>query len=159
MALSRPGRALFHRDFVSTYKQTVLGPIWFILQPLLTTVTYTLVFGQIAKLDTSGVPGFIFYMPGIIMWSLFSSCLMRCSTVFAANAGIFSKVYFPRLTVPISSVLSILVTFGLQFLMFLGFLAFFYFRGNDVRPGAGVLVLPLLVLQASPHRYRPRLHH
>ncbi len=139
----------FHRDFVSTYKQTVLGPLWFILQPLLTTVTYALVFGQIAKLDTSGVPPFIFYMPGIIMWSLFSNCLMRCSTVFAANAGIFSKVYFPRLTVPISSVLSILVTFGLQFLMFLCFLAFFYLRGNDVRPGMGVLALPVLVLQAS----------
>lgn len=139
----------FHRDFVSTYKQTVLGPLWFILQPLLTTITYALVFGQIAKLPTSGVPPFIFYMPGIIMWTLFSSCLTRCSTVFAANAGIFSKVYFPRLTVPISSVFSVLVTFGLQFLMFLCFLGFFYLRGNDIRPNSGVLVLPLLTLQAS----------
>lgn len=139
----------FHRDFVSTYKQTVLGPAWFVIQPLLTTVTYALIFGNIAKLPTSGVPPFIFYMPGIIMWALFSSCLMRCSSVFAANAGIFSKVYFPRLTVPISSVFSTLATFGLQFLMFLGFLAFFYFRGNEIRPGIGVFTLPLLVLQAS----------
>ncbi len=137
----------FHRDFVSTYKQTVLGPLWFILQPLLTTMTFALVFGQIAKMDTSGVPPFIFYMPGIVMWGLFSSCLLRCSSVFTANAGIFSKVYFPRLTVPISSVLSILATFGLQFLMFLGFLAFFYLRGSDIRPSIGVLVVPLLILQ------------
>lgn len=138
----------FHRDFVSTYKQTVLGPIWFILQPLLTTVTFALVFGQIAKMSTAGVPPFIFYMPGIIMWGLFSNCLMRCSSVFASNAGIFSKVYFPRLTVPISSVLSILVTFGLQFLMFLGFLAFFYLRGSDIKPSLAVLTLPIVILDA-----------
>lgn len=138
----------FHRDFVSTYKQTVLGPVWFILQPLLSTAMYSIVFGEIAKLPTSGLPPFIFYMAGIIMWGLFSNCLMRCSSVFGANAGIFSKVYFPRLTVPISSVLSILLTFGLQLLMFLAFLAFFYIRGNDIRPNIGLLIVPLLVLQA-----------
>lgn len=138
----------FHRDFVSTYKQTVLGPLWFILQPLLTTITFAFVFGQIAKMDTSGVPPFIFYMPGIIMWGLFSNCLLRCSAVFSANAGIFSKVYFPRLTVPISSVFSTLLTFGLQFLMFIGFLAFFYIRGADIRPGISILILPVLLLQA-----------
>ena len=137
----------FRRDFVSTYKQTILGPLWFILQPLLTTIAFALVFGQIAKMGTSGVPPFIFYMPGIVMWGLFSSCLMRCSGVFTANAQIFSKVYFPRLTVPIASVFSILATFALQFLMFLVFLLFFYLRGNDIRPSTAVLTFPLLVLQ------------
>lgn len=138
----------FHRDFVSTYKQTILGPLWFILQPLLTTITFALVFGQIAKMSTSGVPPFIFYMPGIIMWGLFASCLTRCSSVFSSNAGIFSKVYFPRLTVPISSVMTVLSTFGLQFLMFLLFLGFFYLRGNDICPSLSVLTFPLVVLQA-----------
>ncbi len=137
----------FRRDFVSTYKQTVLGPVWFILQPLLTTLAFALVFGQIAKMGTSGVPPFIFYMPGIVMWGLFSACLMRCSGVFSANAQIFSKVYFPRLTVPIASVFSVLATFVLQFLMFLAFLLFFYLRGNDIHPGIDVVTFPLLVLQ------------
>ena len=135
----------FRRDFVSTYKQTILGPLWFIIQPLASTVIYTIIFGQIAQLPTSGLPPFIFYMSGIILWGLFSGCLGRCSNVFSSNAGIFSKVYFPRLTVPISSVMSVLLTFGIQLLVFIGFLVFFSLRGNDIKPNLGLLMVPIIL--------------
>jgi lipopolysaccharide transport system permease protein len=137
----------FRRDFVSTYKQTILGPLWFVIQPLASTFMYTLVFGQIAKLPTQGLPPFIFYMSGIILWGLFSSCLMRCSSVFSANAGIFSKVYFPRLTVPISSVMTAVLTFLIQMAVFIGFMIYFAARGNDIKPGIGLLITPLITLE------------
>ena len=137
----------FRRDFVSTYKQTILGPLWFVIQPLASTVMYTLVFGQIAKLPTQGLPPFIFYMSGIILWGLFSSCLMKCSSVFSANAAIFSKVYFPRLTVPISSVMSAILTFLIQMAVFIAFMIYFAARGNDIRPGIGLLITPLITLE------------
>lgn len=136
----------FRRDFVSTYKQTILGPLWFIIQPLASTVIYTIIFGQIAQIPTAGLPPFLFYMSGIILWGLFSGCLNRCSNVFSANAGIFSKVYFPRLTVPISSVMSILLTFLIQLLVFIGFMIFFAARGNEIRPNIGLLVTPVIIL-------------
>lgn len=137
----------FRRDFVSTYKQTILGPLWFVIQPLASTVMYTLVFGQIAKLPTQGLPPFIFYMSGIIIWGLFSSCLMRCSSVFSANAAIFSKVYFPRLTVPISSVMTAVLTFLIQMAVFIVLMIYFAARGNDIKPGIGLLITPLITLE------------
>lgn len=137
----------FRRDFVSTYKQTILGPLWFIIQPLASTLIFTIIFGQIAQLPTAGLPPFLFYMSGIILWGLFSGCLTRCSNVFSANAGIFSKVYFPRLTVPISSVMTVLVSFGIQVVVFVGFMIFFAVRGNDIRPGIGLLVVPVVLLE------------
>ncbi len=99
-------------------------------------------------MSTSGVPPFIFYMPGIIMWGLFSTCLTRSSQIFSSNANIFSKVYFPRLTVPISMVLSVLATFGLQFLMFVGFLVYFMLRGSGIHPNISLVAFPIFVIQA-----------
>jgi len=137
----------FRRDFVSTYKQTILGPLWFVIQPLASTVMYTLVFGQIAKLPTQGLPPFIFYMSGIILWGLFASCLSRCSSVFTTNASIFSKVYFPRLTVPISSVMSAILTFLIQMAVFIVFMIYFAARGNDIKPGIGLLITPIITIE------------
>jgi len=136
----------FRRDFVSTYKQTILGPLWFIIQPLAATAMYTVVFGGIAKLPTQGLPPFIFYMSGIIIWGLFSTCLMRCSSVFSANAGIFSKVYFPRMTVPMSSVITAILTYAIQIVVLIAFLIYFWVRGNNIRPGMGLLTLPIITL-------------
>jgi len=138
--------ALFvRRDFISRYKQTVLGPIWLIIQPLLTTFTYTVIFGQIAKLPTDGLPQMLFYMSGTVLWHYFSNCLTGTSNTFTSNAGIFGKVYFPRLVTPISLVISNLVTFSIQFLLFIAFLIFFMRRGSDVHLTPWALTLPLLI--------------
>lgn len=133
------------RDFVSQYKQTILGPIWFVIQPLLTTVVFTVVFGSIAGLSTDGLPKVLFYLSGQVVWGYFSGALMATSTTFTANAHIFGKVYFPRLTVPISIVASQLIQFALKLVFFLGFLAYFVARGAPVRPTGALLLLPLLV--------------
>ena len=136
----------FWRDFVALYKQTILGPIWYLIQPLLTTIVFTVVFGGIANLPTNGLPQFLFYMSGTVMWTYFASSLTKTSTTFLANAGIFGKVYFARLTVPLSILLSNLVVFGIQFLMFLGFLAYFVIKGADVHVTAWALLLPVLIV-------------
>ncbi|MDP3184488.1 MAG: ABC transporter permease, partial [Anaerolineales bacterium] len=101
---------LVWRDFVAYYKQTILGPLWYIIQPVLTTVVFTVIFGNIAKLSTDGLPPFLFYMAGNTVWSYFSACLVSTSTTFTANAGIFGKVYFPRLSMPVSVVISNLIS-------------------------------------------------
>jgi lipopolysaccharide transport system permease protein len=134
------------RDFVATYKQTVLGPLWFIIQPLLTTLTFTLIFGNIAKLSTDGLPKILFYLSGVTAWSYFSECLMKTSETFNANANIFGKVYFPRLAVPISIVISNLIKFGIQLGLFLGFYVYFLARGTAIHPTSALLLLPVLVL-------------
>ncbi|MCD6661763.1 MAG: ABC transporter permease [Lentimicrobium sp.] len=134
------------RDFVSKYKQTILGPIWFIIQPLLTTLMFTVVFGNIAGIPTDGIPKILFYMAGIVGWNYFSTCLNDTSQTFIKNASIFGKVYFPRLAMPISIVISNLVSFVIQFLFLLVFLAYFMIKGIHVSPGIEVLLLPLLVL-------------
>lgn len=140
----------FRRDFVALYKQTILGPAWYLIQPLLTTVVFTVVFGRIAALPTSGLPPFLFYMSGTVVWSYFAACLTKTSTTFLVNAQLFGKVYFPRLAVPVSVLLSSLVAFGMQLLMFLGFLVYYAARGSDVRVTAWVCLTPLLtVLMAS----------
>jgi lipopolysaccharide transport system permease protein len=139
--------ALFvRRDFVSRYKQTILGPLWFIIQPLFTSIIYTVIFGQIAKLPTDGLPQMLFYMSGTVMWHYFSGCLNGTSTTFISNAGIFGKVYFPRLVTPISIVISNLFSFAIQFVFFLAFFLYFYLRGSAVFFTAWAFTLPLLVL-------------
>lgn len=137
------------RTFVSQYKQTVLGPAWAIIQPLLTTVVMTVVFGNIAGLSPSGVPSFAFYLCGSIAWTYFSSCLTTTSNTFTANASILGKVYFPRLVMPVSSVLSQLIAFGIQFLFFLGFLAYYWIAGENVQPNWLVLMTPILLLHMA----------
>lgn len=118
------------RDFVVKYKQTVLGPIWAIIQPLLTTVIFTFIFGKVAQLDTDGVPQFLFYMCGNIVWHYFSTCLVNNSNTFVENVKVFTKIYFPRLLVPISTVLTNLITYLIQFALFICFLAYYMlFRG------------------------------
>jgi len=133
------------RDFVSRYKQTILGPLWFLIQPLLTSLVFTVIFGNIAQLPTDGLPQLLFYMSGTVLWSYFSSCLISTSTTFTANAHLFGKVYFPRLVTPISIVISNLITFAIQFLFFLAFFVYFYLRGSLVFLSAWALALPLLI--------------
>lgn len=137
-----------NRNFISQYKQTILGPAWAIIQPLLTTVIFTVVFGSMAGLSADGVPSFLFYMSGTILWTYFSNCLTKTASTFTANARILGKVYFPRLVMPISTVLTNLISLAIQFAMFLCFLAYYVIRG-EVRPSGYVLLLPLLVLQTA----------
>jgi len=138
-----------HRDLVASYKQTVLGPFWFVIQPLVSTATFTVVFGLISNMPTQGVPMFIFYMAGNTAWNYFQGALTRCSSVFNGNSGMFSKVYFPRLCVPIASIISLTINSALQFLMFLGFLAYFMIKGSNVHPTWAVLLFPVIVLQLA----------
>ncbi len=134
------------RDFVSVYKQTILGPLWYLIQPLLTTLTFTVIFGQIAQLPTDGLPQFLFYMSGTVIWSYFADCLNKTSNTFVGNAGLFGKVYFPRLAVPVSILFSNLITFAIQLAFFLMFLLYFALSGADVKPNLWVLLTPLLIL-------------
>ncbi len=137
------------RDFVAVYKQTILGPLWYLLQPLFTTLVFTVIFGKLARLSTDGVPPMIFYMSGIVVWRYFADCLSKTSNTFVGNSGIFGKVWFPRLTVPISVVISNLISFGIQFVLFLGFWTFFITKGAAISPKPLMLLLPLLILQMA----------
>lgn len=135
------------RDFVSNYKQTILGPLWFFVQPLLTTFMFTFVFGKLAGFSPTGVPPLVFYMAGVTIWNFFSENLNRTSTVFRDNAGIFGKVYFPRLTMPLSIVISSLVRFAIQFALFLMMWGYYLFTTDKIQPNWGaVALLPLLLL-------------
>lgn len=136
---------LVRRDFVSVYKQTILGPLWFLVQPLLTTVMYTLVFGTIAGISVDGLPKPLFYMAGITAWNYFADCFLKISTVFRDNAGVFGKVYFPRLVVPLSIIVSSIVRFGVQMLLFLCFMGWYAWQTHSVHPNAYLLLFPLLV--------------
>jgi lipopolysaccharide transport system permease protein len=137
---------LVRRDFVATYKQTILGPIWFFLQPLLTTITFVFVFHNIAGIKTGTVPAMLFYMAGTTLWNYFADCLNKTSTVFRDNAAVFGKVYFPRLIMPLSIVVSNLIKLGIQFLLFLFFLVYYINTTNTVQPNSTILLLPLLIL-------------
>ncbi len=137
---------LVYRDFVSLYKQTILGPLWFLIQPILTTIVFTVVFGQIAGISTDGVPQVLFYLSGITCWSYFSECLTKTSETFTMNANIFGKVYFPRVIIPLSIVVSNLLRFGVQFLLFLGFCLWFAARGTTLQINWVACLFPLLVL-------------
>jgi lipopolysaccharide transport system permease protein len=135
------------RDFVAIYKQTILGPLWFLLQPLFTTIVFTIVFGKIANIPTDGLPQPLFYMAGIVGWNYFANCFSATSNTFVTNAGIFGKVYFPRLAVPVSVVITNLMTFVIQFVVFIAFLFFFYLKGSSVKPNLFILLTPYLILQ------------
>lgn len=137
------------RNFTSQYKQTVLGPAWAIIQPLLTTVVFTVVFGNIAGLAPGGVPTFVFYMCGNILWQYFANSLTTTSTTFVANSAIFGKVYFPRLVLPISTVLTNLISFAIQFVFFMIFWAIYLIGGNTIHPNIYMLLLPLLLIEAA----------
>jgi len=139
--------ALFvRRDFVSRFKQTILGPLWLLIQPILTTLVFTVIFGQIARLPTDGLPQMLFYLSGTVLWNYFSNCLTGTSNTFISNAGIFGKVYFPRLVTPISIVLSSLINLSIQFVLFLVFSLYFYLQGAQIHLTAWAWSLPLLVL-------------
>lgn len=160
----RPGKGLFdlqlrelwryrdlimlfvRRDFVSKFKQTILGPAWFVIQPLLSTIMFTIVFGNIAQLSTDGLPKMLFYLSGNILWLYFSSSLTLCSSTFVDNAHIFGKVYFPRLVVPVSIVLSQSLTLALQFAFFLCFMGYYVAAGAEIRPNMYIFLFPVLVL-------------
>lgn len=131
------------RDFVSFYKQTILGPLWFFIQPIFTTFVFTFVFGNLAKMDSDGLPHFLFYLSGVTAWNYFSDCLIKTSTVFKDNANIFGKVYFPRLIMPLSIVVSNLVRFGVQMILLAASMLYF---ANDFHMGIAVLFFPVLVL-------------
>ena len=137
---------LVRRDFVSFYKQTILGPIWFFIQPLFTTLTYTLVFGNLAGLSTDGISRPLFYMAGITWWNYYAECLNKTSTVFKDNANVFGKVYFPRLIMPISIILSNLIKFAIQLFMFLILMGFYAARGETISMNAYAFLFPVLVI-------------
>src|SRR5512136_547355 len=138
------------RDFVALYKQTILGPLWYLVQPLLTTITFTIVFGNIAKLPTDGLPQFLFYMSGTVIWTYFATCLTKTSETFVQNSQLFGKVYFPRLAVPVSILISNLITFLIQFLLFLGFVAYFILRGTSIQVNwAWIALSPILLLMMA----------
>lgn len=137
------------RDFKTLYKQTILGPLWIIINPLLTTIMYTIVFGNIANISTDGMPQIVFYMLGTTVWTYFSTCLTKTSATFTGNAAIFGKVYFPRLVTPISTVVSGLINFAAQFAMFLGFAIYYYITGAPIHPNMYILITPLLLLQLA----------
>jgi len=134
------------RDIVAVYKQTILGPLWYIIQPILTTLVFTVVFGNIAKLSTDGMPPMLFYLAGVVGWQYFSHCVIKTSSTFIGNAQIFGKVYFPRLTVPVSVIISSMLAFVIQFVLFLCFLLYFYLQGVDVQFTWAVFLLPLQII-------------
>jgi len=134
------------RDFIAGYKQTILGPLWFLIQPLFTTIVFTVVFGNIAGLPTDSLPKILFYFSGTVTWKYFSGCLNGTSSTFTGNAGIFGKVYFPRLAAPISVVISQLITFGLQFSFFLCFMAYYLICGTNIQPNTAIFLTPVLLL-------------
>ena len=135
------------RDFVSQYKQTILGPIWLFIQPLFTTLTFFFVFNQIAKIPTDNIDPILFYLSGITLWNYFSDCFNKTSNTFVANAGIFGKVYFPRLATPISIVFSNLIKLGIQVLLFLAIMGYqIIFKGAEVNINLHILILPFLII-------------
>jgi lipopolysaccharide transport system permease protein len=134
------------RDITVTYKQTILGPLWFFIQPLLTTLMFLLVFGRIARIPTNGVPPILFYLGGITIWNFFSESLRLTSDTFVKNAGIFGKIYFPRVITPMSVVFSNLVKFIIQFTLFLGFFFYYYITDTQIKPNFTLFLLPLYII-------------
>ena len=134
------------RDFVAKYKQTILGPLWFILQPLLTTLMFTIVFGRIAGISTEGIPMILFYLSGIVAWNFFANSLTETSGTFINNASIFGKVYFPRLVLPLSMTISGFLTFIIQFILLIGFMVYYSLNGTQVSFTLNLVYLPLLII-------------
>ena len=137
------------RDFVTFYKQTILGPLWYIIQPLVNTLIFTVIFGNLAKISTEGVPPFLFYFAGNVIWGYFAVCLSTTSNTFVANKDIFSKVYFPRIVVPISNVIIGLMQFIIQFILFLCFLFYYYYLGLDIKLNLSLFFIPFLLLHVA----------
>ena len=143
---------MVHRDFVGKYKQTILGPVWFVVQPLMTTLVFTVVFGKWARLPTDGQPSMLFYLAGTVAWGYFAQCFTATSTTFVSNASLFGKVYFPRLIVPLSKTLSSLLGFAIQFTTFMAF--WIYFKaftpaGAGIHPHPAVAAVPLLLVESA----------
>jgi len=136
-----------HRDFVSRYKQTVLGSLWYVLQPLFTSLMFTLVFNKIAKISTGDIPPMLFFLGGTVCWSYFNNCVTQTAATFTSNSGLFDKVYFPRLAVPISQLISNLIGFGMQMVLFLFFYVYYLWQGADIAMGWRIIVLPVLIVQ------------
>lgn len=134
------------RDFVSFYKQTVLGPLWFFIQPIFTTIVFSFIFGKLAGISTDGLPKYLFYLTGITAWAYFADCLTKTSTVFKDNANIFGKVYFPRLIMPLSIIVSSLVRFGVQLLLLITMMCYFGLQGANFHITSAILFFPVLVL-------------
>ncbi len=134
------------RDIVVVYKQTILGPIWFFLQPILTTLIYILIFGRIAKISTDGLPMILFYMSGVVIWNYFSECFNITAKTFTENANLFGKVYFPRLIMPLSKVVSGLIKFGIQMGLFLAIYFYYLFVTNTIHPNYYILFIPILII-------------
>jgi len=137
------------RDFVTFYKQTILGPLWYVIQPLMTTVVFTVIFGNFAKIPTDGLPPFLFYLAGNVVWGYFANTLKQTSDTFNVNASIFGKVYFPRLTVPAAVSLVNFAQFFIQLVLFLGFYFYFMAIGTPITPSLWILAVPLLLLQMA----------
>ncbi|MEL7122116.1 MAG: ABC transporter permease [Bacteroidota bacterium] len=137
------------RDFVAQYKQTILGPLWYIIQPLFTTLIFTVVFGNLAGISTDSIPPILFYLAGVTCWNYFAECLTKTSTTFKDNQNIFGKVYFARLTVPLSIVISNLIKFGIQFVLFIGFYAYFLIKGTDIQPNMTIFLFPILIVMLA----------
>ncbi|MDH4215397.1 MAG: ABC transporter permease, partial [Gallionella sp.] len=140
----------FKRDFITFYKQTILGPLWYLIQPTLTAITYFVIFSKIANLSTDGLPPFIFYMSGIVVWTYFAACLTNNAEVFSKNASLFGKVYFPRLVVPISVVMSGMVAFAIQFgLLLVVSIGFLLANANLRLNWIALLATPLIVVYVA----------
>ena len=137
------------RDIVTQYKQTVLGPAWYFIQPALTTIMYMVVFGGIAKISTDGLPQPLFYLAGIVCWQYFADCLNKTSATFTANQNIFGKVYFPRLIVPLATVTSNLARMGIQFLLFIVVYIYFLLMKVEVSPNIYALLIPVLIVMLA----------
>ena len=131
------------RDIVTIYKQTILGPLWLIIQPVLTTIVFTVIFGNVAKISTDGLPQIIFYLSGVTIWNYFAECLKMTSDVFKKNEQIFGKVYFPRAVVPLSIVVSNLIKFSIQLALFIVVYLYFIWKGYDISPNIQLLFFPL----------------
>lgn len=139
------------RDIITVYKQTILGPLWFLIQPILTTIMYMFVFGGLAGISTDGVPQPLFYMSGILLWNYFNAAFMASSNVFTANASIFGKVYFPRLVVPLSGITSNLIKFGIQLLLFIAIYLYYYLQGINLTINWTIILFPVLILMIALH--------
>ena len=139
------------RDIITVYKQTILGPLWFLIQPILTTIMYMFVFGGLAGISTDGVPQPLFYMSGILLWNYFNAAFMVSSNVFTANASVFGKVYFPRLVVPLSGITSNLIKFGIQLVLFIIIYLYYYIQGVNLTINWSILLFPILILMIALH--------
>lgn len=137
------------RDFVAIYKQTILGPLWYLIQPVMTTLIFTVIFSIVAKISTDGLPPVMFYLSGVVAWRYFADCLQKTSNTFVGNTHLFGKVYFPRLTVPLSVVISNLIAFAIQLVLFACFWIYFYAKGTAIQLQFAALLLPLLILQMA----------